>query len=193
MNTPKVSIIVPIYNAEKFLFPCLDSIVAQSFTDFEAILVDDGSTDKSGQICDEYAGKDRRFVVIHKQNEGVAKARITAFENSQGELITFIDSDDYVDKYYVEHLYDNIIKHNVEVSCCNYYRVDTTGTRPSRRKNFGLFDKQGIEKILKTNYWWDQSLRNSSVPQFFWSKMIKRSYVKKMLDTHKHLWYISLK
>lgn len=189
MNTPKVSIIVPIYNAEKFLFPCLDSIVAQSFTDFEAILVDDGSTDKSGQICDEYAGKDRRFVVIHKQNEGVAKARITAFENSQGELITFIDSDDYVDKYYVEHLYDNIIKHNVEVSCCNYYRVDTTGTRPSRRKNFGLFDKQGIEKILKTNYWWDQSLRNSSVPQFFWSKMIKRSYVKKMLDIGKDLWF----
>lgn len=190
MDTPEVSIIVPIYNADNFLCLCLDSIAAQSFTDFEAILVDDGSTDKSGQICDEYAEKDRRFVVVHKQNEGVAKARITAFEHSKGNYITFVDSDDYVDKRYVEHLYDNIIKHNVDVSCCNYFRVDATkGIRPSRRKNFGLYDKQGIENILRTNYWWDKNLRNSGVPQFFWSKMIKRSYVKKMLSIGKNLWF----
>jgi glycosyltransferase involved in cell wall biosynthesis len=187
---PKVSIIVPVYNGEKFLCRCLDSITAQTFTDFEAVLIDDGSTDQSGNICDEYAAKDRRIVVVHKQNEGVAKARITAFEHSKGDFITFVDSDDYVDKCYVEHLYDNIIKHNVDVSCCNYFRVDATkGTRPSRRKNFGLFDKQGIEKILRTNYWWDHSLRNSGVPQFFWSKMIKRSYVKRMLDIGNDLWF----
>ena len=95
---PKVSIIVPVYNVEKFLSKCLDSIMAQTFTDFEAVLIDDGSTDKSGQICDDYAEKDSRFVVVHKQNEGVAKARITAFEHSKGDFITFVDSDDGEDQ-----------------------------------------------------------------------------------------------
>lgn len=95
---PLISIIVPVYNVEPYIRKCLDSILSQTYTNWEAILVDDGSTDQSGAICDEYAKKDARFVVVHKQNEGVAKARITAFEHSKGELITFIDSDDYVSR-----------------------------------------------------------------------------------------------
>ena len=104
-----ISIILPVYNTEKFLRPCLDSIVAQTFTDFETILVDDGSTDGSGGICDEYAMKDDRFVVVHKQNEGVAMARITGFEHSKGDYITFIDSDDIVNPLYLKKLYNTII------------------------------------------------------------------------------------
>ena len=99
--TPKVSIIVPVYNTEKYLRPCLDSIQAQTFTDFEAILVDDGSTDSSGIICDEYAAQDSRFVVVHKKNEGVAKARDYGFNKSIGEYVTFVDSDDYISLNYV--------------------------------------------------------------------------------------------
>ena len=94
---PLISIIVPVYNVEPYIRKCLDSILSQTYYNWEAILVDDGSTDQSGAICDEYAKKDARFVVVHKQNEGVAKARITAFEHSRGQLITFIDADDYVD------------------------------------------------------------------------------------------------
>lgn len=91
---PKVSVIVPIYNTEKYLARCIDSILAQTFTDFELILVDDGSKDNSGKICDEYAQKDSRIVVVHKENGGTNKARETGVNKSTGEWITFVDSDD---------------------------------------------------------------------------------------------------
>ena len=135
--TPKVSIIVPVYNTEKYLRPCLDSIQAQTFTDFEAILVDDGSTDRSGGICDEYATKDSRFVVVHKKNEGVAKARITAFEHSRGELITFIDSDDYVSPDYLYSLYKPAIDNNADiVSCNNLFVINGKVIRAYEKKNW---------------------------------------------------------
>lgn len=93
---PQISIIVPIYNTEKYLHRCIDSILAQTFTDFELILVNDGSTDNSGKICDEYAEKDTRIVVIHKENEGVSSARNIGIEISTGNWITFVDSDDMI-------------------------------------------------------------------------------------------------
>lgn len=92
----KISIIIPVYNVEKQLTGCLDSIIAQSYKDWECILVNDGSPDKSGEICDDYAKKDNRFIVIHKENGGVTSARKLGVENSCGEWITFVDSDDYV-------------------------------------------------------------------------------------------------
>lgn len=189
MNSPLISIIVPVYNVERYLPKCLDSIQAQTFTDFEAVLVDDGSTDGSGRICDEYASKDFRFVVVHKQNEGVAKARITAFEHSIGELITFIDADDYVSSDYVQHLYDGITKYSADVACCQYFRVDHKGIRKSERKNIGLYDRGGIDKILSTNYWFDTKLRKSGFLMFFFSKMVKRDFVRGMLDAGNGMWY----
>lgn len=93
---PKISVIVPIYNAEKYLPRCIDSILAQTFTDFELLLIDDGSTDGSGKICDEYATKDARIRVFHKKNGGVSSARNLGLDEAQGEWITFCDSDDYV-------------------------------------------------------------------------------------------------
>ncbi len=91
---PKISIIVPVYNVEKYLNRCLDSILAQSFTDWECILVDDGSPDNSGRICDEYAVKDSRFRVFHKENGGVSSARNLGLEKTTGEWVVFVDSDD---------------------------------------------------------------------------------------------------
>ena len=122
---PLISIIVPVYNVEKYLRSCLDSIRVQTFKDFEAVLVDDGSTDNSGFICDEYEQKDNRFVVVHKQNEGVAKARITAFEHSEGEYITFIDADDYVSPVYLEKLTSPIIEEGVDMVSCNFFDIDS--------------------------------------------------------------------
>ena len=186
---PKVSIIIPIYNTEKRLYACLDSIIAQSFSDYEAILVDDGSTDGSRRICEEYAAKDSRFVVVHKDNEGLASARITGFEHSKGDYITFIDSDDYVDKQYLGHLYECIIKNNADASGCQYYRVDHRGPKLSVRKNFGFFDKAGIESILIPGMGWDYNLGKESFTHILWSKMVKRCFVRQILDAGKGLWY----
>lgn len=94
MNKPKISVIVPVYNAEKWLRRCVDSILAQTYTDFELLLVDDGSTDISGAICDEYATLDPRVRPFHKPNGGVSSARNLSIENAKGEWITFVDSDD---------------------------------------------------------------------------------------------------
>lgn len=99
-----ISVIVPVYNVEKVLYHCIDSILNQIFNDFELILVDDGSTDNSGRICDEYAGKDTRAKVIHKQNGGVSSARNAGIEAAKGEYICFVDSDDYLESNYLKEL-----------------------------------------------------------------------------------------
>lgn len=106
--TLPISIIVPVYNAEKYLKQCLDSIKEQTFTNWETILVDDGSTDNSGKICEEYSETDNRFTVIHQHNQGASTARNIGIERANGDWITFIDADDYVDANYLECLY----KHN---------------------------------------------------------------------------------
>ena len=99
--TPKISVIVPVYNAEKYLHRCIDSILSQTFTDFELLLIDDGSKDGSGAICDEYAAKDNRVRVFHKENGGVSSARNLGLDNACGEWVTFVDADDYVRPSYL--------------------------------------------------------------------------------------------
>jgi glycosyltransferase involved in cell wall biosynthesis len=115
-----ISIIVPVYNAEKTLRQCLDSILAQTFTDFECILVDDGSTDTSSEICDEYAQKDSRIQVLHKLNEGVSAARNDGIKAARGEYIAFVDSDDYILPEMYGLLFENIENERKEVVCCGY-------------------------------------------------------------------------
>lgn len=103
---PLISVIVPIYNVEKYLARCVDSIVNQTYKDFELILVDDGSPDNSGKICDEYAKKDSRIKVVHKKNGGLSDARNAGMAVATGEYISFIDSDDYVSDDFFECLLD---------------------------------------------------------------------------------------
>ncbi|WP_242386626.1 glycosyltransferase family 2 protein [Phocaeicola sartorii] len=104
MEKPIVTIIVPVYKAEKYLSCCIDSILAQSFKDFELLLIDDGSPDSSGQICNEYASKDNRIHSFHKENGGVSSARNMGIDNAQGEWICFIDSDDWVEADFLKEL-----------------------------------------------------------------------------------------
>lgn len=101
---PKISVIVPVYNTEKYLRRCINSILAQTFTDFELLLIDDGSKDRSSEICDEYAKKDERIKVFHKENGGVSSARNLGLDNAIGEWVCFADSDDIMSESYVQNL-----------------------------------------------------------------------------------------
>lgn len=105
-----ISIIVPVYNVEKYLDECIQSIVSQSYTDWECILIDDGSTDNSGLLCDKWAKQDNRIKVIHQENQGVSAARNQGIDNSKGEFITFIDSDDWVESEYLQTLFQPTLK-----------------------------------------------------------------------------------
>lgn len=115
-----ISVIVPVYNAEKYLDECVESIVNQTYKNLEIILVDDGSPDNSPQMCDKWAEKDRRIKVIHKKNGGVSSARNAALEIAQGDYIGFVDSDDFIDEDMFELLINNAIDYNAEVSRCSY-------------------------------------------------------------------------
>ena len=124
----KISVIVPVYKVEKYLNRCIDSILNQTYQDFELILVDDGSPDKCGKICDEYAENDSRITVIHKENGGLSDARNAgidwAFENSDSEWLTFIDSDDWIHPRYLEGLLFAAKKYNSDIAVCNYLDSD---------------------------------------------------------------------
>ena len=113
---PLISVIVPIYNVEKYLKKCVDSIIAQTYTNIEIILVDDGSPDNCGVICDEYEKKDNRIRVIHKKNGGLSDARNAGLDICRGEYISFIDSDDFVAPYFLEMLYNAITQNNTCIS-----------------------------------------------------------------------------
>lgn len=115
-----ISIVVPVYNVELYLKRCVDSILNQSYTDFEIILVDDGSKDNSGKLCDEYQNKDIRIKVIHQQNGGLSVARNTGIQAASGEYITYVDSDDIIHHDYLKILKYLIDKYNSNISCCNF-------------------------------------------------------------------------
>lgn len=117
-----ISIIVPVYKAEKTIRKCLDSLISQTYNDWEALVVDDGSPDSSGIICDTYASIDSRFKIFHKSNGGANSARNIALDNIRGEYVTFCDSDDYVDPNWLKDFIDNIAGHDVVISGLNYLR-----------------------------------------------------------------------
>jgi len=123
----KISVIVPIYNVEKYLHKCVDSILAQTYENIEVILVNDGSPDNCGAICDEYATKDSRIRVIHKTNGGLSSARNAGVDIAEGKYIGFIDSDDYISPYMYEKLYDAITDANADLAICGHVPVDTNG------------------------------------------------------------------
>ena len=112
-ENPKISVILPVYNVEKYLRQCLDSVINQTYKNLEIILVNDGSTDNSGKICEEYALNDERIKVIHKENGGISSARNAAIDIAKGQYITFIDSDDDVELDYIDYLYDILKKFNL--------------------------------------------------------------------------------
>lgn len=118
---PKISIIVPVYNAELYIHKCIDSILNQTFKEFELILVNDGSTDNCGKICEDYAFKDNRIIVIHKENGGQATARNMGLDIAKGDFIGFIDSDDWIEPDMYQLLYDLCIDYNSDIANCTTF------------------------------------------------------------------------
>lgn len=127
MRDIKVSVTVPVYNTAKYLRQCLNSLKAQTLSDIEFIIVDDGSKDKSGDICGEYAQKDNRFRVIHQRNGGLAVARQTGLNNAHGEYVIVCDSDDWVEPDMYEKLYQKAIETNADIVLCGYYSEYSDG------------------------------------------------------------------
>ena len=124
---PAISIIVPVYKAERFLNECIDSILAQTFPDFELILVDDGSPDSCPALCDAAAAKDKRIRVIHKKNGGQSTARNAGLDAARGEWIAFVDSDDTITPDYCAKLYAAVQQTGAQIAACNYRQVDESG------------------------------------------------------------------
>lgn len=144
-----ISVIVPVYNVEEYLKKCIDSIINQTYLKLEIILVDDGSTDNSGIICDSYEEKDKRIIVIHKENGGLSDARNKGLDVARGKYITFVDSDDYIEKNYVEFLYNLIIEKDVSIvagSNCREYPEKTINAGTG--VNIFLTAKEALEKML---------------------------------------------
>ena len=151
MSKPLVSIIIPVYNVELYLSKCIDSILAQSFTDWECILVDDGSKDKSGSICDNYALKDNRIKVIHQNNSGVSVARQVGIDNVCGEYSIHIDPDDWVESNMIEELYKKAKSDDADMVICDYFKnEDGVQQYINQSPNF-LEPIKIIEQMLTTN------------------------------------------
>ncbi len=168
---PLISVIVPIYNVEKYLDRCIESIVNQTYENLEIILVDDGSPDKSPKMCDEWAKKDKRIKVIHKENGGLSDARNSGIDIAKGEYLTFIDSDDYVEKDYVEFLYKNLIDNNADISMGKQYV-----RYPDKTLNTGSEEIY----IVNPHDCFDKLLYSEDFDVSAWAKLYKKELFKEV-------------
>lgn len=170
---PELSIIVPVYKVEPYLRRCLDSILAQTFRDFELILIDDGSPDNCGAICDEYAAKDSRIIVIHQKNQGVSAARNAGLDIARGTYLGFVDSDDWIEPEMYETMLATAREKNVDVVVCGIRHCDTDG-------------KTVFEELLTEEYFAAADLRNTiyDMPNrlggCIWNKVYNRDKIKKV-------------
>lgn len=166
----KISVIVPVYNVEKYLEKCLESIVHQTYKNLEIILIDDGSTDSSGKICDEFALRDERFVVVHNKNGGVSVARNEGLKRVTGEYIMFVDSDDYVESDIAEVLMNLIRQYDADISMCSFKYADTDGNTQNQT------DITTTEGCISGDEFWDRFYSGGrTIGVTLWAKLYKSS------------------
>ena len=154
-----ISIIVPVYNVEPYLRKCLDSILAQTYRDLEILVVDDGSTDGSGAICDEYTGQDERIKVFHTENRGLSCARNLGLDEAQGEWIGFVDSDDWIEPGMYQTLLQKAEETGAEIVECGIYREFSNRTLERKRKGLSVSGKEAVDLLLQgiiKDYAWDK-------------------------------------
>lgn len=178
MDKELVSIVVPIYNVEKYLKKCIDTILNQSYRNLEIILVDDGSTDKSGKLADDFAKSDKRITVIHKENGGLSDARNKGLAIATGKYICFIDSDDYIEKNMIEEVIDNMKKENSNISFWGFYVEYVDENEKIIKRNEVIPNR----KIINTK----EQIKTIEIDMKFlkclgyaWNKMYKMDFLKK--------------
>ena len=166
MKTPKISVIIPVYNVEKYLHQCIDSVIHQTYRNLEIIVVDDGSTDNCSKICDDYANNDKRIKVVHKENGGVSSARNTGLALATGDWIGWLDSDDWVEPDMYEYLLKNAILYDSDVSICSQYEY---------YKNCRRIIGWDQIKVLNTEKALELLMKNDNMQNILWDKLWKRT------------------
>lgn len=174
--TPKISVIVPTFNTEKYLRCCVDSILAQTFTDYELLLIDDGSTDGSEVICDKYAEKDTRIKVLHKNNGGVSSARNLGLDNAKGEWITFCDSDDWVFPCWLDNFMSKEVSNEIDLLIQGFKTDRSIGEilKEDTEQYYGANFESPVKDAI-TN------LIQSGIFGYVWNKCFRRDCI----ETHK--------
>ncbi|PKN51066.1 MAG: hypothetical protein CVU55_13080 [Deltaproteobacteria bacterium HGW-Deltaproteobacteria-13] len=161
-----ISVIIPIYNVEHYLEKCLDSIVGQSYRNLEIILVDDGSRDGSGEICDRYASRDGRIKVIHRENGGVSAARNSGLNVATGEYLGFADSDDWLESDMYKFLQNDLLSAQADIACCGFFLTFNHIEEPN--------DKSYTHSVLERDEALELLLQDGIIQSHFWSKLYKR-------------------
>ena len=176
---PLISIIIPVYNAEKYLYDCLSSVQRQTFADFEVICMDDGSTDTSLQILKEFAKQDTRFKVYSEENAGGSVCRNNALEKASGQYIAFLDNDDIYHPQYLERLYQNIKDYQADISCCSYQKF--TGG--------GIFAEPFVKfpevKFVSKKPFLDKFKYKKKIETLMWTKLYKRELLENIKFSEK--------
>ena len=172
----KLSIIVPVYNVESYIRECLDSILRQTYRDFECIMINDGSTDKGPEICAEYVFRDKRFRLISQTNKGLAMARKVALSQAQGEYIGFVDADDYIANDMFYSLMQTAINNDADVVICDWVRIGEKGTEEKRQYKGDI--RLPKEFAL-------QDLAADHIQSYMWNKIFKRGILENSLSLTK--------
>lgn len=174
MTEVEISVIVPIHNIEPYLPKCIDSILVQSFTNFELILVDNGSPDNCPEICDKYALTDNRIRVIHKVNEGLLSARKAGLEKAKGKYVAYVDGDDWVDIFYLDTLYKMAVANDSDLVVTGHFREFDGKIETIRPLFTGNFDESDIETSILPNAIFNGRFCEHDISTYVWNKLFKR-------------------
>ncbi|MEO1030661.1 MAG: glycosyltransferase family 2 protein [Bacteroidota bacterium] len=185
MSLTKISVIVPIYRIENYLAKCIESLLQQSFQDFELILVDDGSPDSCPEICDNYAKKDQRIKVIHKTNGGLLSARKAGLDAALGTYIAYVDGDDWVDNYYLDTLYRLAESNKADLVVTGHFREFNSKIETIKPKAAGVYDADQIRSEILPNAIYNGEFCEHGMSTYVWNKLFKKTLLKQILyDVH---------
>ncbi len=177
--TPLISVIIPVYNVEKYLRRCLDSVIVQTYRNLEIICVDDGSVDESGKICDQYAVRDARIKVIHQENQGLSAARNRGLDAADGEYIAFVDSDDYILEDMYKKMLDKLLNYNVDLCVCQWQYEFSDGRQVVKRKNIDptIYGRKASLEFARFLY---RGNYENGVVVAAWNKLYRRALLDKI-------------
>ena len=181
MNTIEISVIVPIYRIEKYLPECIDSLLDQSFLNFELILVDDGSPDDCPKICDDYSKKDTRIKVIHKENGGLLSARKAGLKAAKGKYIAYVDGDDWVDKFYLDTMFKLAVANDADLVVTGHFREFDGKIETIKPKMAGIYDENELKSSIIPNAIYNGDFCEHGMSTYVWNKLFKRELLNKIL------------